>query len=74
MTQEQGEDYRPDQSTGTAKEEHEKIVDDKAAIREQQKETAENRPEDAMSAEDSSGVNAEHEETIDPRMPNMPPA
>ena len=74
MIQEHENDHTPDQSTGTAEEEQKKIVEDKAAIHEQQEQTTENRPDDSASASDSSGVNAEHEEPIDPRMPVMPPA
>ena len=63
--------HRPD----TAEDEVNKILEDKAAIVDAQEESVDDRsPEDAWTAEDSTGVNADLEEPIDPRMPRMPPA
>ena len=62
---------RPD----TSEEEVNKILEDKAAIVDAQEESAEDRSsEDVWTAEDSTGVNADLEEPIDPKMPRMPPA
>lgn len=61
--------------TGTADEEVDKILEDKADIVEAQEEATDDRDSDeGFTAEDSTGVNAENEESIDPAMPRMPPA
>ncbi|CAN5239334.1 hypothetical protein BH10ACI1_BH10ACI1_05340 [soil metagenome] len=59
---------------GTAEEEQNKIKEDKAALGKLQEETSENRANSEEAAEHSTSVNAAHEEPVDPKMPNMPPA
>lgn len=69
MTQEQSKS----QTIDTGEEEQKKIVDAKAAIHEAQKENADNDDTKGLSADRATGVNASHEEPIDPRMTRMPP-
>lgn len=74
MTQEHGEKNMPAHSTGTAEEEQKKIVDAKEAIHKGQEQIVEDGSAKGMPADRATGVNAEHEEPIDPRMTKMPPA
>lgn len=62
-------------ATGTAGEEVDKILEDKANIVDAQEDATDDRDsEDGFTAEDSTGVNADNEEPIDPAMRRMPPA
>lgn len=71
-----GQEAEKRTETPTADEAIDKIQKDKESISDRQEETSENRPseEGGWSAEDSTTINEENEEPIDPRMPQMPPA
>ncbi|MGI8812456.1 MAG: hypothetical protein ACR2IH_08005 [Pyrinomonadaceae bacterium] len=76
MTEHETSNSGPAPSKGTAEAEERKIKEDKKKISQMQTETRESRSDEvaAAFAERSSGINADSEGSIDPRMPNMPPA
>ena len=73
MTQEHGDKNMAAHSTGTAEDEQKKILDAKEVIHKGQEKIAEDDSAKGLTADRSTGVNADHEEPIDPRMTKMPP-
>ena len=77
MSQEKDEDKGSDMTShdwGTGKGEEMASKQGKEPGRFDKEESDEGRPSGGSTARDSTSVNAEAEEPIDPAMPNMPPA
>ncbi len=74
MTEQETSNNTLANSSDTGEDKEKTIKEQKDIISRMQKETSESRPKSYSEARDSTGINAEKREPIDPRMPNMPPA
>ncbi len=61
-------------SSSTAEDKEKTIKEQKEEISQMQEEAGESCPNSDLEARDSTSINPEKREPIDPRMPNMPPA
>jgi hypothetical protein len=71
MGQQEGTDT-PSHSTGTAKGEETTATEGKEAGRYEEEETGADRPTGGSTPRDSTGINADDEEPIDPESPHYP--